>query len=107
MGVSVQLIAKAQLAFDSELKCWERHGTWQRGLTQLRRDPVRSMSIADFTPDDPSPALMTIEMVPMPDDEVHDYLFFRAMEKALEAVQADITSAAVNGAEEALDAVQP
>ncbi|MGJ4945104.1 hypothetical protein ACQR1W_31400 [Bradyrhizobium sp. HKCCYLS1011] len=95
MGVSVELISKAQLAFDDELKLWTRHGTWRPGMTMLRRDELRNI-MAPIGPADVLPEATVTEHYDIPDDQVHSYLFFRAMEKALEAVQDDITQAAVS-----------
>ncbi len=93
MGVSAELTAKAQLAFEDELKLWTRHGTWRPGMTQLRRDETRAIAAPIGPADFPVDALIEQDVVS--DDLVHDYLFFRAMEKALEAVQSDIVNAAV------------
>jgi hypothetical protein len=100
MGVNVELISKAHFAFEDELKCWTRHGTWQPGVTLLRRDPTRAMTPSDIGPDVPEISEMLIEGHQINDSGVHDFLFFRAMEKALEAVQDDITKAAVNAVTE-------
>ncbi|WP_316200934.1 MULTISPECIES: hypothetical protein [unclassified Bradyrhizobium] len=97
MGVSADLTAKAQLAFQDELKLWTRHGTWRRGHTMLQRDESREISWpvgADALP----PETMTVERHEVTDDMVHDYLFTRAMEKALEAVQNHLAETALNAA---------
>ncbi len=97
MGVSAALISKAQMAFDDELKLWTRHGTWRPGMTQLRRDESRNMLMPlTIGPDIVPHEEMTIQHHDVSDDLVHQFLLFHAMEKALEAVQDDITSAAVN-----------
>ncbi|MGJ4953063.1 hypothetical protein [Bradyrhizobium sp. HKCCYLS20291] len=94
MGVSAELTAKAQLAFDDELKLWTRHGTWRRGMTQLRRDETRA-TMAPIGPAD-FPVDAVIEHHEISDELVHDFLFVQAMTKALEAVQNDLVQAAVN-----------
>jgi hypothetical protein len=40
MGVMEKLTNAALDAFEDELKCWQKHGTWRREHTMLIRYPL-------------------------------------------------------------------
>lgn len=92
MGVSVDLIAKAKQAFESEARCWVRQGTWTLGRTMLIRDPWKAVWAFGTSEIQKN---VGIEQIAMPDAQVDSYLLDRCLERALQAIQDEITQAAV------------
>lgn len=87
MGVMEKLTNAALDAFEDELKCWQRIGTWSPRTTRLVRYPLmRSLGPAEITAD----SVETIEHIELPDREVHMFIVRAAMEKAVMAVQEEL-----------------
>jgi hypothetical protein len=83
MGVMEKLTNAALDAFEDELKCWRRIGTWSARTTRLVRYP----RVNDLSPAAAYQAAMeeTIQQVELPDDEVHMFIVRAGMEKAIKA----------------------
>jgi hypothetical protein len=87
MGVMEKLTNAALDAFEDELKCWQRRGTWRPGTQMLVRYPMmKTIGPADFN------AAMeeTVHQIELPDDQVHMFIVRAAMEKAVTAVREEL-----------------
>jgi hypothetical protein len=82
MGVMEKLTNAALDAFEDELKCWRRIGTWSPRTTRLVRYP----RVNDLSPAAYQVAIEeTVQHVELPDDEVHMFIVRAGMEKAIKA----------------------
>ncbi|MCA1379424.1 hypothetical protein I6F34_01140 [Bradyrhizobium sp. BRP05] len=90
MGVMEKLTNAALDAFEDELRCWQRIGTWSPKTTRLVRYPMlRSLGPigpAEVTKD----CTETIQHIELPDHEVHMFIVRAAMEKAVMAVREEL-----------------
>jgi hypothetical protein len=78
MGVMEKLTNAALDAFDDELKCWQRIGTWHPKHTRLVRYPI----MRDLGPASYSAAIeQSVQQIELPDDQVHMFIVRAAMER--------------------------
>lgn len=90
MGVMEKLTNAALDAFEDELKCWQRVGTWSPKTTRLFRYPLMR-DLGPIGPADYVPAIEeSVQMVELPDDKVHMFIVRAAMEKAVTAVREEL-----------------
>ncbi|MGC0389340.1 hypothetical protein [Bradyrhizobium sp. USDA 241] len=86
MGVMEKLTNAALDAFETELKCWQRRGTWRPGTTMLVRYPMSRSIDMDIK----VAAEERIEQIEMEDEHVHMFIVRAAMEKAVTAVREEL-----------------
>ncbi|MEY9575856.1 hypothetical protein ABIE88_003432 [Bradyrhizobium diazoefficiens] len=90
MGVMDKLTDAALDAFEDELKCWQRIGTWSPKTTRLVRYPMMR-SLGPIGPAEVTAEIVqTIEHIELPDHEVHMFIVRAAMEKAVMAVKEEL-----------------
>ncbi|MEY9138534.1 hypothetical protein ABIE79_010062 [Bradyrhizobium diazoefficiens] len=87
MGVMEKLTNAALDAFEDELRCWQRIGTWSPKTTRLVRYPIlRDIGPAAFEAANEE----VIQHIELPDHEVHMFIVRAAMEKAVTAVREEL-----------------
>ncbi len=85
MGVMDDLTDAALDAFEDELRCWQRQGTYDPRLMRLVRRPSMPLRIDDVVPE-----VANIDYIVLPNEQIHGYVLRAAMEKAVAAVHAEL-----------------